>query len=440
MMKLPMLTATVVVAALVACTGGDGRTATPTSTPAATPSPTAEPSTATVAPSASPAPTAGPGEGSQYGVARVHRNDPDGGLNLRAEPNPEAAIVAVIPSGSVSVSTLGTAHQQGDGPIWFGVTYEGSTGWLNASFLVPLPSFDRFSCGDPATDYSSSLGAVSPVPAPEDADADHVYAIHHMIGPNCERTVITFGRDYSIDADFDLALETAEGVPGEVALATGLGAVRVALPPAVIAAASTASESLRRDNGGANFLFVRPSRGAQFGILGLWDRNRAVRYFYLENPGRLVIDTIDAPTGAGIALGALVSEGPFSLTVLPRPINVDANGPPPEPPIEVVAYSRPFEASATIRLRTVPLEGAAPGSGDPVTADWSGSTFADACGSTYGVMTTDYIEAWGELSFTIEVLAPGTYELFVGEDSAQDGRELGVYHVFTVGGSSAASC
>ena len=214
----------------------------------------------------------------------------------------------------------------------------------------------------------------------------------------------------------------------------------MALPPQVIAAASTATESFRRDNDSADLLFVRPGTANRFGILGLWDCNRSVRYFFLENPGRLVIDTIDALTGSGIALGALVSEAPSSHTVLRGSISLDINGPAPTPPIEVAGYARPFEATMSLRLRTPPASGAAPGSGDPVIVDWTGSSFAASCGSQYAVMTTDWVETWGVFNFAITDLAPGTYEIFVGEDSAEDGSELGVYHVFTVGGRNSASC
>lgn len=429
-----------------ACTGGSDPTATatatsepPTASPTVevTPSATSEPpATPTAAPTSEP--TAVPAGDSVLGVVKVHRNDEDGGLNLR-DAAAGSAVLTVIPHQATGLVATGQTSTV-EGTTWTEVTYEETTGWVDSTFLTPLPSFEDVSCGDPSSDYSFSPGAVSAVPAPEDAAADHVFAIHHLVGSACERTVVTFGRDFSFDADFDLLLQPSDGVPAGIGLAMELGAIRVALPPSVTAAASTATESFRRDNGGADLLFVRPGSANRFGILGLWDRNRGVRYFFLENPGRLVIDTVDAPTGSGIALGALVSEDRFAHTVLRGPINVDTDGAAPIPPIEVTGYARPFEATTSLRLRTVPPEGAPPGSGDPVIADWTGSDFAAACGSQYAVMTTDWLEAWGVFNFAITGLAPGTYELFVGEESAEDGRELGVYHVFTVGGSTSASC
>jgi len=441
---LGLCLATLAVIAL-ACDGDDDPTqtvtptvgATATATATATQEPTSPPATATPDPVA---PTATPGAaGAEYGVVKVHRNDPDGGLNLRAEASGSAPILAVIPPNATAVQATGESTEH-DATTWLEVIYDGTIGWADATFLSPLPSFDEISCGDPASDYTLSPGAVPPVPAPVDSDADHVFAVHHSVGPDCERTVITFGRDFSFEADFDLLLEAAEGVPADIALALDLATIRVALPDPVTAAASTATESLRSDNGGADLLFVRPGPASRFGVFAAWDRNRGVRHFYLENPGRLVIDTIEAPTGGGLALGAIVGDNPTALTVVSRAINWDTNGLAPEPPVTVTGFARPFEAVTVVRLRTEPASGAPAGSGDPVTANWSGSTFAAACGSTYAVMTTDYLEAWGQFSFTIEALAPGSYELFVGEDSPADGTEGGVYHVFTVGGSTAASC
>ena len=247
--------------------------------------------------------------------------------------------------------------------------------------------------------------------------------------------MITFGRDFDFDRDLEGALEPAAGVPEHVAVVVELASLGVRLPESVIAAATTATDSFQLEDGFADILFFRRASSG-FGLAALFESNRAARVTVLSDPGQLVIDTIDAPTGTGLDLAPLAG----GLTVLRRPINVDVNGPPPEPPIVVAGFSRPFEASGVAVLRSAPLEGEPAGSGDPVAADWSGGVLGGSCGSQYGFMTTDYIEAWGAFEFSIEALAPGTYELFVGEFSAQDGSELGVYHVFSVGGDTSASC
>jgi len=381
-----------------------------------------------------------PGIG-EYGVVKVRKSDPDGGLNMRAEPSADASVVLVIPPNGTGLVPIGSDPVTVDGATWLEVGFGSVTGWVSAEFVTPLPSFDEISCGDPASDYALSPGAVPAVPAPVDPMADHVFAMHHIAGPDCQRTIITFGRDFSFDDDFDLALQPSAGVPPDIALASDLGEVRVRLPEAIIASASTATELFRRDNGAADVLFVRPARSSTFGVRAFWDGNRGVRYFYLEHPGRLVIETIEAPTGAGFALGPLFGDEEFPLTMLARSINWEASGPDPEPPITVSGFARPFEATLSIRLRTAPASGAPPGTGTPVNADWFGSRFADPCGSGYAVNTNGWLEAWGEFEFTIQALAPGTYELFIGDFVGELGDEaVGVYHVFTVGGSTSASC
>jgi len=443
MHQLRLLAAAILVIA-VACSSNDS-TPTPTASataevsPAATATPTSgASSTSTAEASATAAVPPMAAAGQQFGVVKVQRNDPDGGLNLRAEPAAIGSqVLAVIPHTATNV--IATGQTIGiDDARWYEVTYEGTTGWVNAVFLTPLPSFDEVWCGDTGTEYTFG-GGVPQGPSVIDHDADSVFSLHQYEGPDCQRTVITFGRDFNYDDALAGALQTAGGVPENVAVGFDLASVVVTLPETVIGATVTASESFRRDNGLADLLFVRPTGDPGFGVVALWDRNRGARVFALESPGRLVIDTIDAPTGGGLDLAPITADDLSAPTVLRRPINPDVFGPAPDLPITVSGWARPFEATVAIELRTRG-PGASIGTGEPVNADWSGSTFAASCGSQYAVMTTDWMEAWGAFSFTIEALAPGSYELFVGEFSAEDGRPVGVYHRFTVGGSSAASC
>ena len=74
-----------------------------------------------------------------------------------------------------------------------------------------------------------------------------------------------------------------------------------------------------------------------------------------------------------------------------------------------------------------------PGGGSPVTATFTGGINGTQTTSDgYGVMTTDWIDAWGEFTFGIEPLPAGDYELFVGELSPEDGSEQGAYITFTI--------
>ncbi len=158
----------------------------------------------------------------------------------------------------------------------------------------------------------------------------------------------------------------------------------------------------------------------------LHDRYRKSRAYFLEDPARIVVDSIAATTPPGLRLGPIVD----TFVALRDPIDPAGTG--VEPPIPVRGYARPFEASDPVSL-TDAVTGA------PVVATWSGCepAFVDPpnTGCVYG--TTDYIEVWGEFSFTIEDVAPGRYRLDVLITSPADPEEGGfqgsnVFDVFTV--------
>ena len=50
------------------------------------------------------------------------------------------------------------------------------------------------------------------------------------------------------------------------------------------------------------------------------------------------------------------------------------------------------------------------------------------------MLTPDWVEAWGAFDFTLVDVAPGTYELFIGEFSARDGSPMGITQTITVTG------
>ena len=90
-----------------------------------------------------------------------------------------------------------------------------------------------------------------------------------------------------------------------------------------------------------------------------------------------------------------------------------------------------------VRLRQAPAPGDLPESGALVAADWSGTLggapYSYSAQSSVIFDTTDYTEVWGWFEFTIDQLAAGDYELFVGDVSAEDGTDVGLWLPFTVG-------
>ena len=214
--------------------------------------------------------------------------------------------------------------------------------------------------------------------------------------------------------------------PAEVAMSVEGSIVAVDLPG--VAAATPWAQTSETDGS-----FALATRGDPLsegpGPLTMrffFDSNRRANFRFLTDPARIVIDVKQAPTGTGLDVAA--KRGGTTVVL---PIQVDLHGPGLTPPITVNGWSRPFEATGIAILRTV---GVTPGAGEPAEATYSGTDFAGTVtASSYPYMTTDWTEAWGAFRFTIEDLAPGTYELFVGELSMEDGAEQGVYQVFTVG-------
>jgi cell wall-associated NlpC family hydrolase len=84
------------------------------------------------------------------GNAEVSGTNGDG-LNLRSDASYGAGIVAVAPEGSV-VHVIDGSKTDGDGNVWWGVDFGGTTGWMSADYLIP-------------TDKAPSAGA-----APQSAD------------------------------------------------------------------------------------------------------------------------------------------------------------------------------------------------------------------------------------------------------------------------------
>ena len=111
-----------------------------------------------------------------------------------------------------------------------------------------------------------------------------------------------------------------------------------------------------------------------------------------STPGQLLVEL--APGGADYeALSA------FAANVV---VVTPASGP-VEVPIEITGYSRNFEANTLARVT-------------------QGTDVLDEDFTT----AADWVETWGEYSITLDPVGTGEAELFVGEQSAQDGSDRGI--------------
>jgi hypothetical protein len=420
----------VVVAALsslAACGGDDESGTTTTSSTSDTASvvttepPTTDGTTSTSESTTSTVPVVDWDDG-RFRVVNVAADDV---LNVRDNPGAGEPIVGTLPPNGL-VALEGYDVTIGSSP-WFSVTLDdGTVGWVNGRFLAPPTGwevpFDQVAC----TPDGDSYGGTQEVSGGGlGAGAGNVLSVFTYEEADCDRIVLVLGEGPGVQDGTWTSTPPAETVPAGTTVTSGDSIVEIRIPGV------TAVRPLVQTTE-APFGFVLTTRDTPFSgnpsdltLRAFFDANRRAAVTWLTEPARLVIDVRSAPTGTGLDVAA--KRGPAMVVM---PIQVDVNGPGVPTPIDVTGWARPFEAQGVAELRTPAAE---PGTGDLVEATFSGSDFIGTqTTAQYPYMTTDYIESWGAFSFTIDDLAPGTYELFVGDYSARDGEPEGVYQTFTV--------
>ena len=124
---------------------------------------------------------------------------------------------------------------------------------------------------------------------------------------------------------------------------------------------------------------------------------------HLSNPALAAVTTKSSPAQVIISLEPGGPDYPATAAVAENVVVVTPVEGPVTSPVTVNGYSRNFEANTIGRIRqgsTVLAEGFT------TAADWS--------------------ETWGEFALTLEPSGGGPADLFVGEQSAQDGSDRGV--------------
>ncbi len=109
----------------------------PVATPTAAPLSTATPLPLPSATSVSVAP---PG----YQVAFVAANDT---LNVRRQPNANAAVVTELPANATGIQVIGQGQSIRGGSLWLPVATSAGDGWVNSRFLTEAVSSETF-CAD----------------------------------------------------------------------------------------------------------------------------------------------------------------------------------------------------------------------------------------------------------------------------------------------------
>lgn len=124
---------------------------------------------------------------------------------------------------------------------------------------------------------------------------------------------------------------------------------------------------------------------------------------HLSAPALATVTTSSSPAQIIISLEPGGPDYAASPAVAPNVVVVTPVEGPVESPVVVNGYSRNFEANTIGRI----VQGAnILAEGFTTAADWS--------------------QTWGEFNLTLEPVGSGAADLFVGEQSAQDGSDRGV--------------
>ena len=342
-------------------------------------------------------------------------------LNVRAGAGVGEALVAKLPPTYRGLRATGAVSPADDGGTWIEVELldpvavdpvaplDGAnpTGWVNSAFVLPLVDGIAFGTDvEPACGPGEANNNISTASFPA-----HVYALESaMLSERCLRVVVTFGEGRApvdwidvgggagpTDRLPDALVESMVRSSGSQGTSIDLGDVSSAWP--------------RATDTDDDVYIVRHADGS----LDLEIPVATDRVEVTGEPafGVVVIDIVLADDASPPLADDLV-------VVTPDPL-VGAGS------IEVSGLARPFEATLGVSI--------VDGDGEPVEAVYSGSSFLGTSRRTeYGVMTTDWIDAWGRFAVRAEDLAPGDYVMVLDDGAGEPAMALEIPFTITAAG------
>ena len=347
-------------------------------------------------------------------------------LNVRDNPGASHPIVGTLAPGERVL--LDGYSAMSEGSEWRSVLLEdGTIGWVNATFLAPPPGWEVPLEGVPCRPDGPEYGGTQTVAGSAPGDgAGNVLEVSTYHSAECDRIVIVLGEGQGLTGAGWSSLPAAT-VPAGTVVSSGGPVVEVRIPG--VLDARPVAQTVEAEFGYVLATRDMPLAQSREALVfrAFFDANRRAAIWFLDTPARVIIDLRSVPTGTGLDVAA--KRGGLAVVM---PIQVDLDGPGVDLPVAVSGWARPFEAQGAAILRRAAGE---PGTGELVEATFSGTDFLGTqTTSTYPYVTADYTEAWGAFSFTIDDLAPGTYEVFVGEYNQETGEPVGAYQTFTVAG------
>ena len=299
----------------------------------------------------------------------------------------------------------------------------GRTGWVEADRLEINRTAQTSYFDDPCATDGAAEGP-APISGPtgvgdSEGRVDHVAQIWHLLGPGCDRLHIAFGTAWDYDSGGPLAADVPEDLSVE---AFGTWA-RISVPGLDAARLDAASEQswnltsiVARSTDGAVVIDVYAPQPSLFAAQKLRD------------PARLLVDVIPATNnGNGSPLPTNPQLHASSSSFVAWPGELDERNPTKVAlPLTVRGYSRWFESAGIVEIQHA--------DGTAATATVTGpQTFNPGTGSSWGLMATDWLEAWGTFEFTIDNIEPGEYRLLVDEyPPIDDSSFVGVTIPFVV--------
>jgi len=331
---------------------------------------------------------------------RVTNVASDDVLNVRIQPSARASRVGKLAPDATGVRATGAAARIDGGATWYEIRLPSDPtqfGWANAAYLTLQPPSTGTSFADLACAVSTDMldgaeqtGATVLVAGQADSSAPttgvELLSIEADRGPvdglgdrACERTVLTFDTD----------------TIGQVRGVTGDGEVRIDLP--------MVTSSVQTEHIDAGVYVVRGTDGGML-YADFPATAGVLRLSVLDQPARIVVDHVErSPTDGPVTSPALIWQD-LVVNALSGD-DPDRRTRPVTTPITVSGYARPFEANLTATILD--------SSGLPVAGPVIDGPAVFPGSPEFGVGTSDWIEAWGEFTFTIDGLPAEEYVLML---------------------------
>jgi len=315
--------------------------------------------------------------------------------------------------GSI-LGLTGEVSETGGTVFWEAVS-DGVNRWVPADVLrTRTTPFEGRPCRRADSIVESPVG-YSPATSAEGADG--VLAVETYRQGGCVRLVVLFGTGTGA------ALSPAAGLPDGLEVVDHGGPVSIRLPDGIanywptqaMLAAGPAYVVAARDEGGSALgIEVDPGRAA-------------VSVSFLANPARVVVDLVPE---AG-ADPPVVGDGVVIDSATVARVHEGGGG-----PLLIEGYSRPTAGIGLAVMRSAPAADAATGSGEPATVVWGdGNSGRNARRPWFSYTTLVPGPDWSRFSITVDGLAPGRYEAYVGlADDEPEETGVGAYLPFEVSG------